>query len=267
MPKFTTLVTFNGTNGSSPIAGLFSDADGDLFGTTVEGGANGWGTVFEIAKTVGGYASTPTTLVSFNGTDGAAPVVGLIADAAGDLFGTTFWGGAYGGVEGYGTVFEIPKIAAGYASTPTTLASFNYADGATPEAALIADAAGDLFGTTNGGGANGDGTVFEIAKTVGGYASTPTTLVSFNDANGADPYAGLIADAAGDLFGTTTTGGANNDGTVFEIAKTAGGYASTPTMLVNFDDTDGSYPLAGLIADAVKSRPTATPFSRPISTA
>ena len=85
--------------------------------------------------------------------------------------------------------------------------------------------------------------MFEIAKTAGGYASTPTTLVNFDGANGEAPVAGLIADANGDLFGTTrTVGGANNVGTVFEIAKTAGGYASTPTTLVSFDGGDGTFP-------------------------
>jgi hypothetical protein len=80
------------------------------------GGPNNEGTVFEIAKTAHGYASTPTTLVSFNGTDGAYPEARMIADAHGDLFGTTF---AYG-PNGYGTVFEIAKTADSYASTPTT---------------------------------------------------------------------------------------------------------------------------------------------------
>jgi len=91
-------------------------------------------------------------------------------------------------------------------------------------------------------GENANGTVFEIARTGGGYASTPTTLVSFNGTNGWQPHAGLMADAAGDLFGTTTSGGANGDGTVFEIAKTSGGYASTPTTLVSFNGANGVYP-------------------------
>ena len=115
----------------------------------------------------------------------------------GDLFGTTSAGGAYGD----GTVFEIAKTPTGYASTPTTLVSFNSSNGS--EGSLIADANGDLFGTTEEGGAYGDGAVFEIAKTPAGYASTPTTLVSFNDSDGLEPYGGLIADASGDLFGTT----------------------------------------------------------------
>jgi uncharacterized repeat protein (TIGR03803 family) len=92
--------------------------------------------------------------------------------------------------------------------TLTTLVSFNGGDGSLPESGLIADNHGDLFGTTSQGGAYGLGTVFEIAKTAHGYASTPTTLVSFNgDADGAYPYSGLIADNHGDLFGTTSQGG------------------------------------------------------------
>ena len=179
-------------------AGLIADAAGDLFGTTFEGGANGDGTVFEIAKTGGRYAGAPTTLVSFNGANGNGPTAGLIADAAGDLFGTT----ADGGANGDGTVFEIAKTGGSYAGAPTTLVSFNGANGGDPLAGLIADAAGNLFGTTAGGGANGDnGTVFELVNDGGSY--TLKTLVSFNGANGHSPEAGLIADAAGDLFGTT----------------------------------------------------------------
>ena len=273
----TTLVSFcalaNCADGSRPEAGLIADANGNLFGTTRFGGANGSGTVFEIAKTASGYASTPTTLVNFcslaNCADGSFPVAGLFADAKGNLFGTTSSGGANDG----GTVFEIAKTrkprsnseddrAGGYASIPTILVSFcalaNCADGRTPKSSLMGDARGNLFGTTEAGGANSQGTVFEIAKTASGYASTPTVLISFcalaNCADGSFPVAGLIADANRNLFGTTAAGGANAGGTVFEIAKTAGGYASTPTTLVNFcslvNCADGATPAADLIADA-----------------
>jgi len=101
------------------------------------------------------------------------------------------------------------------------LSSANCADGVAPTAGLIADAQGDLFGTAFDGGTGGGGTVFEIVKTASGYASTPTTLVSFclqvNCADGANPDAGLIADASGNLFGTTSEGGSNNVGTAFEV--------------------------------------------------
>ena len=147
-------------------------------------------------------------------------------------------------------MFEVAKTGGRYAAAPTTLVRFNGDDGAYLDAGLIADAAGDLFGTASAGGASGDGTVFEIAKTGGRYASTPATLVSFNGDNGSEPAeaAGLIADAAGDLFGTTAVGGANNDGTVFEIAKTGGSY--TLKTLVSFNLDDGAFPEAGLVADA-----------------
>jgi uncharacterized repeat protein (TIGR03803 family) len=192
-----------------------------------------------------------------NCADGAFPRAGLIADDRGNLFGTTFNGGAHG----LGTVFEIPKTRHGYASTPTILVSFctlaNCTDGRAPFAGLIGDARGNLFGTTPDGGAHGLGTVFEIAKTDTGYASTPTILVNFcalaNCADGSSPFAGLIADASGNLFGTTAGGGAHSEGTVFEIPKTATGYAAIPTTLVSFcsltNCADGFGPENDLIAD------------------
>jgi uncharacterized repeat protein (TIGR03803 family) len=302
-PTLNTLVSFDGTHGANPYGGLIADAAGNLFGTTSSGGVNDGGTVFEIVKTGAGYASMPTTLASFNGgigngpygslmadaagdlfgttagdlsgitnnkgavfllikfgagyvrttlvsfdgANGANPFAGLIADAAGNLFGTTANGGAHGG----GTVFEIVKTGTGYASTPTTLVSFDSNSGINPGGSLVPDSAGDLFGTTNEGGTYNKGTVFEVVKTGTGYASTPTTLVTFDVANGANPNsAGVISDAAGDLFGTTSSGGANNKGTVFEIVKTGTGYASTPDTLVNFDGAHGANPAGGLTADA-----------------
>jgi uncharacterized repeat protein (TIGR03803 family) len=246
--------------GYAPQAGLVADANGNLFGTTSEGGnpscnsPYGCGTVFEIVKTANGYA--PITLVSFN--DGASPGrAGLILDANGNLFGTTAGGGAFSN----GTVFEIvnngTSRAPSYASTPISLVSFNGTDGASPSPGLILDANGNLFGTTAGGGAISNGTVFEIVNngtsTAPSYASTTITLVSFNGTDGASPIAGLILDANGNLFGTTAGGGAYGGGTVFEIARTASGYASRPTILYNFcaqaNCTDGAGP-GGIIADA-----------------
>ena len=179
-----TLVSFNVTNGAVPYGSLITDANGDLFSTTAEGGAYNGGVVFEITKTATGYASTPTTLVSFNGANGGRPLGSLIAGANGDLFGTTGFGGPN---NRQGTVFEIARTTTGYASVPTTLVSFNGTNGSYLCGSLIADASGDLFGTTMNGGANGVGTVFEIVKTAAGYASAPTILVSFNGSNGAYP--------------------------------------------------------------------------------
>jgi hypothetical protein len=247
VPTLTTLVSFNVTNGYSPDSTLIADAAGDLFGTTYSGGAYNDGTVFEIVKTGGGYASTPTTLT--NVPNATAPLGGLIADAAGDLFGTTKFGGV-GGLSGNGTVFEIAKTGGGYASTPITLTNFSGTNGYEPLGGVVADAAGDLFGTTFGGGANGAGMMFEIAKTGGSYAGTPTTLVSFDGINLGFVESGLIVDAAGDLFGESPSNGAYDDGAVFEIAKTGGGYASTPNTLASFNGADGRVPDGGLFSDA-----------------
>jgi hypothetical protein len=126
--------------------------------------------------------ATLTTLVSGLG------VGGLMADADGDLFGTT----AGGGVFGLGTVFKLVKTPTGYASMPTVLASFDGVDGGVSEGSLLADAEGDLFGTTafRGPGLI-DGSVFEIVKTPAGYAGIPGTVVYFIGANGAFPDAGV----------------------------------------------------------------------------
>ncbi len=240
-PVLTTLANFNGASGQFPDAALSADAAGDLFGMTATGGVYGYGAVFELVNN-GGGAYTPVTLLSFTNTPGVAGSdSGVIADAAGDLFGTIPSGGAAGD----GAVFEL--VNHGDAYTLVTLLSFNGAKGSSPVGGLIADAAGNLFGTTASGGANGDGTVFEIAKAGAGYASTPTTLFSFDGANGAGPADSLTVDANGDLFGVTPSGGANGYGTVFELVRDGGGY--TPVTLLSFNGADGRF-ASSLITDA-----------------
>jgi hypothetical protein len=263
----TTLVSFvYTTDGAEPSPGLVTDAAGDLFGTNAIGGEGGFGTVFEIPYANGSYASTPVILASlYTPADySASSPSNLIIDAAGDLFGTS--GGGNDGnsgfspfprAQGVGTVFEIPYVNGSYVNLaralgPPILVNFNGSDGADPTS-LIADAAGNLFGTTQLGGANGtltanSGTVFEVPYT-SSYANTATVLVSFTGgADGTDPQ-NLIIDAAGDLFGMTPTGGADSDGTVFEIPYINGSYASTPITLATFNGADGSDP-DRLIIDA-----------------
>ena len=215
-------------DGATPSLSRITDPNGDLFGTTSAG------TVFEIIRSASGYASSLTTVANFEGT---RPSANLTIDANGDLFG----------ING-NTVYEIAKTADGYASVPTTLVSFDPALGLSPAwysaPVLASDVNGNLFGTTQSGGTSGLGTVYEIVKTASGYASTPTTLASFNGTNGSQPSTGVVVDPNGNLFGTTPTGGTSGDGTVFEIAKTANGYASTPATLVNTGSS------IGLTADA-----------------
>jgi uncharacterized repeat protein (TIGR03803 family) len=207
MPIFTTQINFNDTNrdknGRHRVGGLIGDAAGDLAGMPAMGGANGDGTVFDIPSIDGSDAGTPA---SFD-TNGAYPDAGLIAGAAGDLSGTTIGIIANTDTDAAAAIATDRTATVANAAGPplTTLASFNGANGESPYAGLITDAAGNLFGTTAFGGSNGDGTVFELVNN-GGGSYTQTTLVGFNGTDGANPFAGLIADAAGDLFGTTYYG-------------------------------------------------------------
>jgi uncharacterized repeat protein (TIGR03803 family) len=227
----TVLARFGSGITPSGSGNLVEDAAGDLFGTTTS-------SVFEVRKTGSSYAA-PVNLVPFPvGTQ----IGTLTIDSKGDIFGTTISGGA----DDDGTVFEIEKTPTGYASTPTTLASFNGADGQLSlnhPKTLIVDANGDLFGTTDPSSQNSGGVVFEIVRTSTGYESTPTIVANFNGATDTGLGANVVADASGDLFGTTQTGGANGTGTAFEI--TDSGYATTPTVTPIISDLLWQNPSTG----------------------
>ena len=240
---FSTLSSFDGTDGSFPRAGsLVQTANGDFYGTTGAGGANSSGTVFKISP-----SGTLTTLYSFcsqpDCTDGSNPWAGLIQATDGNFYGTTLYGGAYG----VGTVFKITPTGA-----LTTLSSFcrqPCANGAIPRAGLVQATDGNFYGTTQQGGANGNhGTVFKVTP-----SGTLTTLYSFctqsGCTDGADPVAGLTQATDGDLYGTTQSGGSpvcyQGCGAIFKI--TLGGALTT---LYRFGGADGKYPYAGLVQAA-----------------
>ncbi len=242
------LTDFNAVDGASPASALIADSAGNLFGTTQFGGLPAEaGTVFELAKTATGYASTPIVLVTFDITDGFQPSSPLLMDSAGNLFGTTLKFGL-GGTSN-GLIYEIQKTAGGYATTPTDLAKFTSPGGVLPEGNIAMDANGDLFGTTEAGGASADGTIWELPNTAAGYATAPVFLADFNGLDGQQPSGGVIIDAAGNLFGMAQ-GGTVGFGVVFELAKSGTGYASAPTDLVSFTLTTGSTPVGPLVADA-----------------
>jgi uncharacterized repeat protein (TIGR03803 family) len=201
---------FNGMDGADPQAGLIFDAAGNLYGTTVDGGANHRGTLFELAPDGhGGW--NETVIHSFNITDGYLPQADLIFDAVGNLYGTTVDGGA----NDVGTVFELaPDGHGGWKES--LLHSFNGQKGSNPMASLILDPAGNLYGTTAGGGANDCGTVFELAPNGhGGWKET--VLHSFKDRPGAIPFSTLIFGTQGHLYGTTRGDFQRTRGSVFEI--------------------------------------------------
>jgi uncharacterized repeat protein (TIGR03803 family) len=247
------LHSFDGTNGSSPFDGLVFDAEGNLYGTTYACGYAD-GVVFELTPSAHG-SWTESILHTFSnvGTvgDRENPYPGLIFDAAGNLYGTT----EVGGPNGYGTVFELAHEAGG-SWTETILHGFSNKDGSgfDPIGGLVFDAAGNLYGTTYGGGAygtpDGGGTAFELSPKPGG-GWTEKVLHNFGKgADGSQPHAGLIFDAAGNLYGTTLTGGAYGHGTAFELSRRSGG-AWTEKVLHNFNDNskDGFAPSASLIPD------------------
>jgi uncharacterized repeat protein (TIGR03803 family) len=247
------LHSLNSKIGTQPAASLIFDAAGILYGTAVYGGTHASGTVFEFTpKPNGVWDAKSVHSFNNNGKDGTNPNGVLVFDAAGNLYGTTHAGGKYKCIDGCGTVFELVRKASG-AWTEKVLYSFNNngTDGTYPDGGLIFDAAGNLYGTTAGGGANGHGAVFELTLQANGKWAD-TILHSFN-ANGTDGYlpeAGLIFDSAGNLYGTTYEGGANFYGTVFELTP-AGGGVWNETILHNFGNgTDGSEPEASLVFDA-----------------
>ncbi len=257
----------NGTDGKYPYAGLIFDSAGDLYGTTANGGIHvggscylGCGAVFELSPREGG-GWTETVLHSFgSGTDGARPYAGLLFDAAGNLYGTTYEGGIHNTCfyEGLtcGTVFEIsPRQGGGW--TETVLHSFgNGTDGANPQAGLIFDGAGNLYGTTGEGGTHQSyavgGIAFELSPREGG-GWQETVLYNFCNlaaGDGCSPAAALVFDGEGNLYGTTVSGGIHFDGTAFRLSPRQGG-GWTETILHSFGrSTDGIYPNAGLIFDS-----------------
>ena len=216
-----------GVDGSYPYAGLVRDASGSLYGTTAYGGAADCGVVFKVTA-----SGQEAILYSFSGRDGASPWAPLLLDAQGNLFGTTAFGGAFG----YGTVFEL-TAAGGY----KLLHSFNPKKGASPYGGLSQDANGNLYGTTAYGGTFRYGTVFKLAP-----SGKHQVLYNFTGGkDGASPYAGVVLDGKGSLFGTTTFGGAFALGTVFRISA-----AGKEKVLHSFRGSpDGASPYAGLLRD------------------
>ena len=233
--KYKILYSFcsqqNCADGSGPYAGLIADKAGNFYGATYGGGTAGAGAVFKLASGGG-----ETVLYSFctqqscsNGQgDGQFPYGTLVRDKAGNLYGTTVYGGSFGD----GSAFIVAPNG-----TETLLHSFLGAgngDGATPVAGLIRDGAGNLYGTTYYGGTNNDGTVFSLAPN-----GTVTLLYSFTGASGDEfPKAGVIRDSAGNLYGASL-------GAAFKLAPNG-----TETVLHYFGGTgDGTYPLASLLRD------------------
>jgi uncharacterized repeat protein (TIGR03803 family) len=200
--KETVLYSFTGgTDGGYPSTGVIRDSVGNLYGTTGREGASNWGAVYKVDT-----AGQETVLYSFaGGVDGGDPGRGgVIRDSMGNLYGTTLFGGTFSS----GVVYKLDKTG-----KETVLYSFTGgADGGEPLGGVIRDSAGNLYGTTAGGGVSGWGAVYKLDKT-----GQETVLYSFTGrADGSGP-SGVIRDSAGNLYGTTSSGGRRNSGVVFEV--------------------------------------------------
>lgn len=262
------LIRFSGVI-DHPLGNLISDKFGNLYGTTLDGGASAFGSVYELSPQANG-TWTQTVIYSFNGypNDGANPGAGLVMDGGSNLYGTTERGGNSNcmGVNrltvGCGTVFELHQSPGGVWKEHVLYSFLGSAtDGAFPSASLIFDADGNLFGTTQQGGIKsrrqncfgyqappGCGTVFELSLKNGVW--TESVLHEFSDSSGdgRNPVAGLLMDKTGNLYGTTTFGGSSDSGTVFKLAPDGSG-GWTESVMYSFSGTDGQYPSGGLIMD------------------
>jgi uncharacterized repeat protein (TIGR03803 family) len=265
----------NSPDGATPYGGLMQGTNGNFYGTTLDGGVNGYGAIYRMTS-----ASVVTLLYSLeDGADGAFPYAGLAQGSDGDFYGTAYEGGLdfigsifkmaatgavtnlygfTGGDDGgypyagvihgkdgsfYGTTEEYGAIGFGTVfrlatnGTLVTLASFDYSNGGYPQGGVIQGLDAKLYGTTSEGGSNGYGTVFCVHTN-----GTLTTVFSFDATNGSDPVASLVQGTDGNLYGTTSSGGAGGHGTAFRITTNG-----TLTTLLWFDGLNGADPEGAMV--------------------
>ena len=242
----TVLYNFNGGTGDGyyPYAGLIADKTGNFYGTTYEGGANGYGTVFELKLSGGVWSETVLHSFTAGTTDGAYPKAPLTFDSAGNLYGTTYQGGA----DNVGTVFELKSSKGKW--TESIIHSFTgYPnDGSYPSAAVAFDSKGNLYGTTVSGGTSNEGSVFQMKLSKGKW-SEEAAIISLGSTNGNNPYSPLLVGKNGYFYGTTYSGGANGYGTVYRIYPTRVGWVEQ--VIFSFSEfNSGTYSYAGLAMDA-----------------
>lgn len=252
-------------DGDQPSGALIFDASGNLYGTTFRGGkyangTTGGGIAYRLSPRKDGTWRETVLHYFGSSTDAAEPNGGVIMDANGNFYGATELGGSYSGnctTIGCGSVFELSPDGKGGWTETILYAFLGGTDGRIPYGGVVADASGNLYGTTQYGGANGDGIVFELSPGQNGQW-TESILYSFcaqkNCADGAFPFDTPTLDAAGNIYGTTDAGGTANDcafgsscGAVFELSRTNGGW--TVTVLHSFDISEGEGPAASVVFD------------------
>jgi uncharacterized repeat protein (TIGR03803 family) len=247
------LLRLKGMKGPFPDAGVIIDAEGNLYGTA-SGHFGGYGIVFKLTPGANGNWSVSVLHAFAGGNDGQEPYSGLVRDAAGKLYGTTVLGGGYGSCYNNlycGTVYELspPRLKGGKWKEKILYRFRGKSDGGFPSASLILDAKGNLYGTTEIGGAYGWGTVFEMTHGSNGKWAE-SVLHSFGEStDGADPTSAVIFDKVGNLYGTTYGGPGANYGTVFKLTPSSEGWKES-LIHVFQGGSDGGNPLSGVIVDA-----------------
>ncbi len=259
------LHSFNGKDGSSPLAGVIFDEPGNLYGTTAGGGdAQGHGLVFELKSTTNGKWKETVLYRFTGGTDGALPYAGVIFDKNGNLYGTTDSGGDLPDCNGFGCglVFQLTPAANGRWKENVLHTFTGGVDGSTPFD-LVFDTAGNLYSTTNSGGKLGNGTAFQLSPSSGG-GWKKTILHNFGGAkDGGGPGAGLILDPAGNLYGTTIFGGrscGSGCGIVFKLTPASNGHWSEHILYNFHGGNDGGGPSADLAIDSAGNLYGTTPL-------
>jgi uncharacterized repeat protein (TIGR03803 family) len=249
LAKESTLYSFAGGNdGGFPQGGLVADARGNLYGVTTSDGADHAGVIFELQKPARGQTSwTESVLYTFtNGADGGVPQAGLIIDASGNLYGTTYQGGA----DGDGVVFELRHRKSG----PKYKVLWTFTggnDGALPSGRLSQDGAGNLYGTATEGGTGVVGVVFELSPPPAGKkAWTQTVLYNFTGNNdGGEPMGNVLVGSDGNLYGTSAGYGQYNYGTIYRLVPGNGGW-SFSVLHAFAGGSDGEVPRDGLMQDS-----------------
>jgi uncharacterized repeat protein (TIGR03803 family) len=235
------LHTFYDEPAANPRSNLISDAEGNLYGSTVSSGLEACkcGTVFRLSPQAGGGWSYKV-LYQFQGEeDGGYPTGKLVFDKTGKLYGAMAWGD--------GGVFQLTQQPDGSWAEIAIYAFTGAPDGSNPYSGLTIDNSGNLYGTTQSGGANGIGCVYMVSPTANGWSET--VLHSFSGSDGAYPWADVTLDAAGNVYGATIAGGAYGQGAVFELYASHGSW--TETVLYSFrGGTHHGWPAAGVYLDA-----------------
>jgi uncharacterized repeat protein (TIGR03803 family) len=245
-----------GQDGGSPSTGLTIDSAGRLYGTTLTGGAAGFGTVFYLASTPSG--SSVSTLHNFaNGSDGAGPMARLVVGPDGSLYGSTSAGGGgscllVNNYHGCGTIFKLSAPrgpGAGLNWISTTLFRFSETNGSYPQGDLLFDASGNIYGTAVNGGTYGWGLIYKLSPTQGGWAQS-ILYQPRNNGDGQFPMGGLVFDNAGNLYGVFDGGGPHGYGAVYELARSGSGWEESTVHGFSFQGQDGAVPQGGLIKDS-----------------